>query len=190
MRSNKNKISFFFRRFSEFFGAAVGEKEKKKVEKLGRNSSRERHERTNEHKPANAERKKEKGEVVVVVGMTIETFKLFLNISSRGRDWPRVFLSTGKVLGSPRDKGKESTWHSSRKSRMSFEKRRWKGNDEATDDPVTIRGCRESRHPPQPASTQETLSVMSLAFSFSRRPCLGAYLYAHVDDELGRNKKK
>lgn len=93
MRSNKNKISFFFRRFSEFFGAAVGEKEKKKVEKLGRNSSRERHERTNEHKPANTERKKEKGEVVVV-GKTIETFKLFLNISSRGRDWPCVFLST------------------------------------------------------------------------------------------------
>jgi hypothetical protein len=73
---------------------------------------------------------------------------------------------------------------------MSFEKRRRKGNDEATDDPVTIRGCRESRHPPQPKETPRDSERDVIGVFFSRRLRLGAYLYAHVDDELGRNKKK
>jgi hypothetical protein len=93
MRSNKNKISFFFSSIFGIFRGRCRREREKKSRKIG-SEFIEGTKRTNEHKPANAERKKEKGEVVVVVGMTIETFKLFLNISSRGRDWPRVFLST------------------------------------------------------------------------------------------------
>lgn len=90
----KIKFPFFFVDFRNFSGPLSERKRKKKSKNwVGIHRGNDTNERTNTNPQIQKERKKEKGEVVVV-GKTIETFKLFLNISGRGRDWPRVFLST------------------------------------------------------------------------------------------------